>query len=101
MRPAESEAAEPAGSPRGLAAELADSRQVGSGHEGTGSPSNHEGTGSPFVETVAAGGAGSAPAAWLSRSRNAPSSAIVLISGAGNTTVEFLSTATSTSVCRF
>src|ERR1700757_137683 len=61
----------------------------------------HEGTSSPFVDPAGMSGAtGSSPAALDSRSRKAPSSAIVLISGAGKTTVEFLSTATSTSVWR-
>ena len=40
------------------------------------------------------------PAAAVSRARNAPSSPIVLISGAGNTTVVFLSTPISTRLCR-
>ena len=55
---------------------------------------------SPLLAAGATGVAGSAPTAAVSRSRKAPSSWIVLISGAGKMTVEFLSTAISTSVCR-
>ena len=51
--------------------------------------------------TRARSGSGGLWAADDSCARNEPSSAMVLISGAGNTTVEFLSTAISISVWRF
>jgi putative drug exporter of the RND superfamily len=61
----------------------------------------HDAISVPLVDDVwGAGGVGSSAAALVSWAMNAPSSAIVLINGAGNTTVEFLSTATSTKVCR-
>ena len=56
---------------------------------------------SPFSLRGATGAsAAAAAAAVVSRLRKAPSSWIVLISGAGNTTVEFLSTAISARVWR-
>jgi hypothetical protein len=46
-------------------------------------------------------GDGAAPAAVASRVRKAPSSPMVLISGAGKTTVVFWSTPISTRLCRW
>src|SRR5439155_296076 len=56
------------------------------------------GSASEAIEAVAADG--EASAAVASRVRNAPSSPMVLISGAGKTTVVFLSTPISTRLCR-
>jgi hypothetical protein len=50
---------------------------------------------------AALSGTGPGSAAAFSRARKAPSSSMVLISGAGNTTVVFLSTPISTRLCRF
>src|ERR1035441_2453462 len=51
----------------------------------------HEETSSPFDAAGRIAAAGRPSAASVSCLRNAPSSPIVLINGAGNTTVEFLS----------
>src|SRR6185312_15630031 len=56
--------------------------------------------GVPFVTATGDGRPTGALAAAVSRARKAPSSPIVLISGAGNTTVVFLSTPISTRLCK-
>src|SRR5271166_5469828 len=60
--------------------------------------------GPPFATTAIGFGTAVASSGWaaapLSRARKVPSSAMVDINGAGNTTVLFLSTPSSTRVCR-